>query len=121
MIKNKKTTDQEQYHPDPRNEIEKFLAYRIPMVIEAYGLGNIKFNFITPTDIEGAPEDGVFCIKYDPVYKSAFITIAPQALALYKAKEYKTLTDSLVHEIGHIITWKLSVLAKDRQIGRAHV
>ena len=107
-------TKQNNYHPDPRNEIEKFLHKRIPFIIKAYGLGDIKFNFLTVEESDELPEEGVMNINYDPIYNMAFILVAPNALQLFKNREYKTISDSLVHEVGHIVTKRLEDLAKNR-------
>ncbi len=122
MIKDK-SNKQDQYHADPRNEVEQFMAERIPLIVKAYGLGNIRFYFITKEadDLVGAPEDGVFMINYDQNYKAAYILIAPNAMTLYKSKELTVLRDSLVHEIGHIITHRLAELAARRHTTRKDI
>lgn len=114
-MKKDKKLNQEQFHPDPRNDLERFILGRIPEITAAYGLGNIRFYVKTEKDkIDKAPENGIFCINYDSTYKAAYILIAPYATDLYECKEYKTLSDALIHEIGHIITDRLGKLAKSR-------
>lgn len=113
MVKKQKA--QNNYHSDPRNEIEKFLFSRIPTVSKAYGLGSIKFCFMTIDKMsEDMPTEGVMCIEYDPIYKIACIMITPNAVNLHKDKEYKTISDCLVHEMGHIVTDRLGKLARQR-------
>ena len=125
MIK-KDIKQQNNYHPDPRNDIEKFLHRRIPYILKAYGLGDIKFNFVTLHKDEpkcgcDIPEDGVMNILYDTIYKMAFIAITPLAVKLFEDKEYKTISDSVIHEVGHIVTKKLEDLAKNRHTTRKEI
>lgn len=115
-------TDQDNFHDDGRNELERFMLQRIPAIIKAYGLGNIRFYFKTyEKKVKEHPQDGIFAIEYDPTYKAAYITITENALYLYDSKEYKTLSDALVHEVGHIVTHRLEQLAKQRHTTRKDI
>ncbi len=125
MSKNSESASQDNFHPDPRNPIEKFLFDNIPEVLKAYGMGQISFNFITinkgDEEFYEMPEDGVLKIKYNPTYKTANVTIAPQAIFLFKSQEYKTLINAFIHEVGHIITHRLGQLAKNRHTTRREI
>lgn len=114
----KKKDIQANYHPDPRNNTEQFFFKRIPAVLKAYGLGDIKFNFLSPTqehlECGDTPEETLLMVRYDPIYRSAFLVVTPHAIQLYKHGEYKTLSDGLVHEVGHLITNRLEKLARNR-------
>lgn len=119
----KKLKDCDTFHKDPRNALEKYFESIIPDIVKVYGLGNISFYYMTPqiTQDEVPVKDGMLMIRYDEIYRTAFITITPNAVYLFNKGEMEPLHSGLVHEVGHIITNKLSELALSRHATKKQI
>ena len=109
--------NQNNFHADARNSIESFLIDKIPEILKAYGLGEIRFFFRTMEKGEinpSVPKGGLLSISYEPIYKSAFILITNHAVKMDEDEEHEVIYSGLIHEIGHIVTNKLADLAYNR-------
>lgn len=110
----------ELYHADPRNEIERYLLEKFPIILEAYGLSKISL-YMRTEGRDGEDTDMMFFIGYKSSYKTAFLTIGTLAVQYFEEKEYQTVLNGFVHEIGHLITDQLGELANSRHTTKKEV
>jgi len=119
MIK-KKDKKKELYHTDARNDIERFLLSKFPIILEAYGLNKISLYLVTESEDKNI-SDTMFSISYKSSYKTAFVTVCRLAVHYFEEGEKQTVLNGFVHEIGHIITDRLGELASDRHATKDEV
>jgi len=90
------------------NKVKEILG---EMVLDFVDLKIIYVKNDLPIDENS---NAVFTINYIKRYRQSAMNVYPQAFELYHAKEIKTLTDGLVHELTHMHTIPFVDLARDR-------
>jgi hypothetical protein len=113
----------ESFHENPLSEVEEFLLEKIPSIVSVCGLGRICFYFRTVLADQSVDKNGktILSINFNDVYKTAKITIFPAAIELYYNGNQSILIRALIHEISHIVTFKLGKLAKERYVQKEDV
>lgn len=113
------------FHENPSSEVEEFLFDLVPSVVSACGLGRINFYIRT---IKSEPESCIdperrmiLYMDYNEPYKTAKITVCPFAIETFYNGDENILKRSIVHEISHIVTFRLGELAKKRFVQKGEV
>jgi hypothetical protein len=119
MKKNKKQVkDVPSVDHNYRADFLNWLYDRVDKIMKVYNIGKVEFFFSFNDDEDGEKEktknDMIFSIKYVNHYKIAYINVYGEAEKLWKRGDRGLLFWGLVHEISHILSEKLAVLALNR-------
>ncbi len=124
-MNDEENVDLEIFHENPSSEVEEFLLELVPSIVEACGLGRINFYIRTvSSEVESEIDPSrrmILYMDYNEPYKTAKITICPFALETFYNGDRNILKRSIIHEISHIVTFRLGELAKKRYVQKSEV
>jgi len=100
-------------------EFINWANYNIQKIMNYCGMGNISISLgydkhSCTSELTGG--NVVFTMKYDRPYKRVAIKYYDVSLDMFTHGRYADLLMGLTHEVSHIITYPLLLLAEDRYV-----
>jgi len=117
MIKTRTGVKKQKVKKDDKKLVEfnKWINSMIAEMIEKWLV--IDFVNIETEYVDKSPKEipnSMFAISYQKKYRKGVIYVYPNAFGLYKEKRISELTDGLLHELAHVYTIPVMILATNR-------